>query len=129
MPRFTGSFGLLWGVKVPDTLLDETFDDLPYLELFYRYTKDGYSLESAQPKPSKNDQRREIEGFSPLDEPERGDGLIAQAVKSTNVGVLIAKEKERLQCNRELEAKQLADEVKRENMVVFDDKGDRIWNS
>jgi hypothetical protein len=129
MPRFTGSFGLLWGVKVPDTLLDETFDDLPYLELFYRYTKDGYSLETAIQKPSKNDQQRFIDEFSPLDEPTAGDGLQARAVKNTNVGVLIAKEKERLQCNRDVITKQLADEDKHNKNVVFDDKGDRIWNT
>lgn len=129
MPRFTGSFGLLWGVKVPDSLLDDTFDDLPYLELFYRYTKEGYSLETVIKKQSKNDQQREIDEFSPLDEVNEGDGVQVQAVKNTNVGVLIAKEKERLQCNFELEAKHLADEIKHKNNVVFDDKGDRIWNS
>lgn len=65
MPRFTGSFGLLWGVKVPDSLLDETLDDLPYLELFYKYGKGGYSLATAKQKPSKNDQLSGIEKYSP----------------------------------------------------------------
>ena len=33
--RLTGSFGLLWGVKIPENLADEMPDDqdLPYLEM------------------------------------------------------------------------------------------------
>lgn len=42
--RLTGSFGLFWGVKVPDSMDDDLLDELPYIELFYRYTKSGYSL-------------------------------------------------------------------------------------
>lgn len=122
MPRFTGSFGNLWGVKIPESLLDETFDDLPYIELFYRYTKAGYSLESAQPKPSKNDQLREIEEFSPLSEPN-GDGLEVERVKNLNTAVIVAKEKERLQCNRELKELQARVEA---GHVVFDDYGNQV---
>lgn len=35
--RLQGSFGRFHGVKVPDTMTDEPLDDLPYLEMFYRY--------------------------------------------------------------------------------------------
>lgn len=42
--RLTGSFGLFWGVQVPEKMTDDLLDDLPYIELFYRYTKSGYSL-------------------------------------------------------------------------------------
>ena len=35
--RLQGSFGSLWGVKVPETLTDDLFDELPFLEMFYRY--------------------------------------------------------------------------------------------
>lgn len=43
--RLQGSFGLFWGVKVPEKLTDELLDDeLPYIELFYKYTKAGYSI-------------------------------------------------------------------------------------
>lgn len=52
--RLTGSFGNLWGVKVPEKLTDEQIEDLPYVELFYKYTKSGYSLESATPKVEKS---------------------------------------------------------------------------
>jgi plasmid rolling circle replication initiator protein Rep len=47
--RLTGSFGSLWGVKVPDKLEDDLLSDLPYIELFYAYTKSGYSLQTATP--------------------------------------------------------------------------------
>lgn len=48
--RLTGSFGCFWGVKVPEKMTDDLFSDLPYIELFYKYTKAGYSLQSAEPK-------------------------------------------------------------------------------
>lgn len=46
--RLQGSFGLFWGVKVPEKMTDDLFDELPYLELFYRYTRAGYSLEKTK---------------------------------------------------------------------------------
>lgn len=46
--RLTGSFGLFWGVEVPDTMTDNLLDELPYIELFYRYTKAGYSLSATR---------------------------------------------------------------------------------
>lgn len=42
--RLVDSFGCLRGVEVPEDLNDECFDDLPFVELLYRYTKAGYSL-------------------------------------------------------------------------------------
>jgi len=42
--RLTGSFGLFWGVQVPDAMTDSLLDELPYIELFYQYTRAGYSL-------------------------------------------------------------------------------------
>jgi hypothetical protein len=35
--RLLYSAGLFWGVKVPEDLVDELLDDLPYVELFYCY--------------------------------------------------------------------------------------------
>ena len=36
--RLTGSLGSLWGVKIPDSMLDEPInDDLPYLEMLYKF--------------------------------------------------------------------------------------------
>ena len=43
--RLTGSFGLLWGVKIPDTMTDDMpLEDLPYLEMLYKfaYSKKSY---------------------------------------------------------------------------------------
>ncbi|WP_147458479.1 protein rep [Pseudomonas aeruginosa] len=42
--RLQGSFGLFWGVKVPDNETDDIAEDLPYVELIYRYTKNGYEI-------------------------------------------------------------------------------------
>lgn len=37
--RLTGSFGLLWGVKIPETMTDDMPDDetLPYMEMLYKF--------------------------------------------------------------------------------------------
>jgi hypothetical protein len=121
MPRFTGSFGLLWGVKVPDTLLDETFDDLPYIELFYKYTKGGYSLATVIHKKSKNDQIREVDDFTPLD--NSGVPLQKQIIDNVNVGCLIAKEKERIKIEKDLFDFEVETKEKQSKNVVFDDNG------
>ena len=47
--RLTGSFGLLWGVKVPETMTDDMPDDetLPYMEMLYKFVygkKSHYDL-------------------------------------------------------------------------------------
>jgi hypothetical protein len=71
--RLTGSFGCFWGVKIPEKMTDDLLEDLPYIELFYKYTKAGYSLQSAIPKTEKSysNQDKEIlsrigSGSSPL---------------------------------------------------------------
>lgn len=46
--RLTGSFGLFWGVEVPDTMTDQLLDELPFIELFYKYTRSGYSLQGTR---------------------------------------------------------------------------------
>jgi hypothetical protein len=46
--RLIDSHGLMRGVKVPENLLDASLDDLPYVELLYRFYRNiGYSLESS----------------------------------------------------------------------------------
>lgn len=42
--RLINPFGCLWGVKVPESLLDEPLDDLPYFERFYRFVNGCYTL-------------------------------------------------------------------------------------
>lgn len=46
--RLVASFGYFFGVKVPETMTDDDLpEDLPYIELFYRYIRGaGYSLTS-----------------------------------------------------------------------------------
>lgn len=46
--RLTGSFGLFWGVEVPETMTDQLLDELPYIELFYKYTRSGYSFQGSR---------------------------------------------------------------------------------
>lgn len=48
--RLTGSFGCFWGVKIPEKMTDDLLEDLPYIELFYKYTRAGYSLQTATEK-------------------------------------------------------------------------------
>ncbi|MDF1881490.1 protein rep, partial [Sulfurimonas sp. MAG313] len=44
--RLQSAYGCLWGVKVPETDMEDPLTGLPYLELFYRYLdSSGYSLQ------------------------------------------------------------------------------------
>lgn len=46
--RLISSFGLFRGVVIPESMLDELLDDLPFIELFYQFLPGaGYSLKSA----------------------------------------------------------------------------------
>ncbi len=45
--RLVGSAGLFRGIEIPEQLTDEPLDDLPYVELFYRFIHGlGYSLKT-----------------------------------------------------------------------------------
>lgn len=47
--RLQNSYGCLWGVKVPESDLEDPLTGLPYIELFYRYLEGvGYSLQDAK---------------------------------------------------------------------------------
>lgn len=61
--RLTGSFGLLWGVKIPDTMTDDMPEgDLPYLEMLYKFAygkKSYYDLAiTRHVEPQPNEQAR-----------------------------------------------------------------------
>ena len=43
--RMVGSAGLFRGIEIPEQLVDEPLDDLPYVELFFRWIDGGYSLQ------------------------------------------------------------------------------------
>jgi hypothetical protein len=42
--RLVASSGLWRGIEIPESLLDEPLDGLPYVELFFRYLRGGYTL-------------------------------------------------------------------------------------
>jgi len=47
--RLQGAYGDFWGVVVPDKMTDDLLDDLPYIELFYKYIAGkGYNLENTK---------------------------------------------------------------------------------
>jgi len=43
--RLVGSSGLFRGIEIPEQLTDEPLDDLPFVNLLYRYLGRGYSLQ------------------------------------------------------------------------------------
>lgn len=48
--RLISSFGLMRGVTVPESLTDEQLEDLPFVELFYRFVRGaGYSYAGYRP--------------------------------------------------------------------------------
>lgn len=49
--RLLGSAGCFRGVEVPDELNDELLDDLPYVDLFYRFLRGGLSPFSCETLP------------------------------------------------------------------------------
>jgi len=48
--RLLNSFGLFRGVQVPESLLDEQLDDLPYWDRFYRFIQGEYQFTGESPK-------------------------------------------------------------------------------
>ncbi|MFJ2526657.1 Replication protein [compost metagenome] len=49
--RLLNSFGLFRGVEIPESLLDEPLDELPYWDRFYRYIGGEYQFTGESPKP------------------------------------------------------------------------------
>ena len=49
--RLLNSFGLFRGVEVPESLLDEPLDSLPYWDRFYRFIQGEYQFTGESPKP------------------------------------------------------------------------------
>ena len=48
--RLLNSFGLFRGVQVPESLLDEQLDDLPYWDRFYRFIQGEYRFTGESPR-------------------------------------------------------------------------------
>jgi len=55
--RLIGSAGLFRGIEVSENLLDEPLDDLPFIELFYRFIGGGYSLKRGPGQGPKSAER------------------------------------------------------------------------
>jgi hypothetical protein len=53
--RLLNSFGLFRGVEVPESLLDEPLDSLPYWDRFYRYFGGEYRFTGESPKGNDQD--------------------------------------------------------------------------
>jgi len=74
--RLTGSFGLLWGVKIPDTMTDDMPDDqtLPYIEMLYKFAygkKSYYDLAITRHVEPKETDRMRSEEEEPTDRHDR----------------------------------------------------------
>lgn len=52
--RLLNSFGLFRGVQIPESLLDEPLDDLPYWDRFYRYLQGEYQFTGESPKSAQS---------------------------------------------------------------------------
>jgi hypothetical protein len=50
--RLLNSFGLFRGVQIPESLLDEPLDSLPYWDRFYRFIQGAYQFTGESPKAS-----------------------------------------------------------------------------
>jgi hypothetical protein len=53
--RLLNSLGLFRGVDIPESMLDEPLDGLPYLDRFYRYLGDEYQLDELRTKRGLSD--------------------------------------------------------------------------
>ena len=67
--RLTGSFGLLWGVKIPETMTDDMPDDetLPYMEMLYKFVygkKSHYDLTMTRHVEPQAGERSELGGVT-----------------------------------------------------------------
>jgi len=51
--RLLGSFRLFRGVQVPDSLLDDPLQGLPYLEMIYRFDGNAYQLQETREEDSR----------------------------------------------------------------------------
>jgi hypothetical protein len=69
--RLLGSFGLFRGVQVPESLLDEPLDSLPYWDRFYRYVGDEYRFTGESPKSNPKDEILESCSYEVVPENQR----------------------------------------------------------
>jgi hypothetical protein len=91
--RLTGSFGSMYGVKIPEKLDDMPLEELPYMEMFYRFVfgeRSFYDLSSTrhvQPQANIERMREEEETTDRPDMREIERGARRQKVEVRTVAV------------------------------------------
>ena len=86
--RLTGSFGLLWGVKIPETMTDDMPDDetLPYMEMLYKFVygkKSHYDLAiTRMVEPKARERAEEKEATTTTYERDIAGGSITDDVRT-----------------------------------------------
>lgn len=89
--RLTGSFGLLWGVKIPETMTDDMPDDetLPYMEMLYKFVygkKSHYDLAiTRMVEPKARERAEEKEATTTTYERDIAGGSITDDVRTLPV--------------------------------------------
>lgn len=97
--RLTGSFGLLWGVKIPETMTDDMPDDqtLPYMEMLYKFVygkKSHYDLAiTRMVEPKARERAEEKEATTTTHERDIAGGSITDDVRTLPVRGLAVTER------------------------------------
>ena len=97
--RLTGSFGLLWGVKIPETMTDDMPDDetLPYMEMLYKFVygkKSHYDLAiTRMVEPKARERAEEKEATTTTYERDIAGGSITNDVRTLPVRGLAVTER------------------------------------
>ena len=97
--RLTGSFGLLWGVKIPETMTDDMPDDetLPYMEMLYKFVygkKSHYDLAiTRMVEPKARERAEEKEATTTTYERDIAGGSITDDVRTLPVRGLAVTER------------------------------------
>ena len=101
--RLTGSFGLLWGVKIPDTMTDDMPEgDLPYLEMLYKFVygkNSHYDLAMTRMVEPQAKIERMSEEEEPTDRHDMSENELG-AIKDVRGAERIGAERKRLPANR-----------------------------
>lgn len=97
--RLTGSFGLLWGVKIPETMTDDMPDDetLPYMEMLYKFVygkKSHYDLAiTRMVEPKARERAEEKEATTTTHKRDIAGGSITDDVRTLPVRGLAVTER------------------------------------
>ena len=75
--RMVSAYGDLYGLKIPESLLDDPLKEFPYIELFYTYSKrlKTYDLKTTKKLKSQHDQEIENEKPREYENVPEGEGI------------------------------------------------------